>query len=92
MYKRQHYNIIILRCEIQDQIFDLNKEFLESKKNDDKSRLEFFIKCYSEIILNSFLFVDVTYENAAFLSANQWFDENLFDEIRLLKLEAQLID
>ena len=31
-------------------------------------------------ILNSFLFVDVTYENAAFLSANQWFDENLFTE------------
>ena len=42
----------------QDQIFDLNKEFLESKKNDDKSRLEFFIKCYSEIILNSNLFYE----------------------------------
>ena len=50
-----NHNYII---EIQDQIFDLNKEFLESKKNDDKSRLEFFIKCYSEIILNSNLFYE----------------------------------
>ena len=50
-----NHNYII---EIQDQIFDLNKEFLESKKNDDKSRLEFFIKCYSEIILNSNLFFE----------------------------------
>ena len=33
-----NHNYII---EIQDQIFDLNKEFLESKKNDEKSRLEF---------------------------------------------------
>jgi len=50
-----NHNYII---EIQDQIFDLNKEFLESKKNDDKSRLEFFIKCYSEIILHSNLFYE----------------------------------
>ena len=50
-----NHNYII---EIQDQIFDLNKEFLESNKNDDKSRLEFFIKCYSEIILNSNLFYE----------------------------------
>ena len=50
-----NHNYII---EIQDQIFDLNKEFLESKKNDEKSRLEFFIKCYSEIILNSNLFYE----------------------------------
>ena len=50
-----NHNYII---EIQDQIFDLNKEFIESKKNDDKSRLEFFIKCYSEIILNSNLFYE----------------------------------
>ena len=50
-----NHNYII---EIQDQIFELNKEFLESKKNDDKSRLEFFIKCYSEIILNSNLFYE----------------------------------
>lgn len=50
-----NHNYII---EIQDQIFDLNKKFLESKKNDDKSRLEFFIKCYSEIILNSNLFYE----------------------------------
>ena len=50
-----NHNYII---EIQDQIFDLNKQFLESKKNDDKSRLEFFIKCYSEIILNSNLFYE----------------------------------
>ena len=50
-----NHNYII---EIQDQIFDLNKEFIESKKNDDKSRLEFFIKCYSEIILNSNLFFE----------------------------------
>ena len=50
-----NHNYII---ELQDQIFDLNKEFLESKKNDDKSRLEFFIKCYSEIILNSNLFYE----------------------------------
>ena len=50
-----NHNYII---EIQDQIFDLNKEFLESKKNDDKSRLEFFIKCYSENILNSNLFYE----------------------------------
>ena len=35
-----NHNYII---EIQDQIFDLNKEFLESKKNDDKSR--FIILC-----------------------------------------------
>ena len=48
-----NHNYII---EIQDQIFDLNKEFFESKKNDDKSTLEFFIKCYSEIILHSNLF------------------------------------
>ena len=50
-----NHNYII---EIQDQIFDLNKEFIESKKNNDKSRLEFFIKCYSEIILNSNLFYE----------------------------------
>ena len=50
-----NHNYII---EIQDQIFDLNKEFIESRKNDDKSRLEFFIKCYSEIILNSNLFYE----------------------------------
>tara|TARA_B100000035_G_scaffold178898_1_gene152563 strand:- start:403 stop:1167 length:765 start_codon:yes stop_codon:yes gene_type:complete len=50
-----NHNYII---EIQDQIFDLNKEFLESKKNDEKSRLEFFIKCYSEIILNSNIFYE----------------------------------
>ena len=50
-----NHNYII---EIQDQIFDLNKEFIESKKNDDESRLEFFIKCYSEIILNSNLFYE----------------------------------
>ena len=50
-----NHNYII---EIQDQIFDLNKEFIESRKNDDESRLEFFIKCYSEIILNSNLFYE----------------------------------
>ena len=44
--------------EIQEQIVDLNNEFLELKKNDDKSKLEFFIKCYSEIILNSNLFYE----------------------------------
>jgi N utilization substance protein B len=50
-----NHNYII---EIQDQIFDLNKEFLESKKNDDKSNLSFFIECYSEIILKSNLFYE----------------------------------
>ena len=48
-----NHNYII---EIQDQIFDLNKEFLQLNKNDNKIRLEFFVKCYSEIILNSNLF------------------------------------
>ena len=43
-------------------------------------------------ILNSFLFVDVTYENAAFLSANQWFDENLFTERSSEKLLFPSID
>ena len=50
-----NHNYII---EIQDQIFDLNNEFLESKKNDDKSNLSFFVKCYSEIILKSNLFYE----------------------------------
>ena len=50
-----NHNYII---EIQDQIFDLNKEFLKSNNNDDKSKLEFFIKCYSEIILSSNLFYE----------------------------------
>ena len=50
-----NHNYII---EIQEQIVDLNKEFLESKKNDDKSRLEFFIKFYTEIILNSNIFYE----------------------------------
>ena len=50
-----NHNYII---EIQDQIFDLNKEFSQLNKNDNKIRLEFFIKCYSEIILNSNLFYE----------------------------------
>ena len=50
-----NHNYII---EIQDQIFDLNKEFLQLNKNDNKIRLEFFVKCYSEIILNSNLFYE----------------------------------
>jgi N utilization substance protein B len=50
-----NHNYII---EIQDQIFDLNNDFLESKKNDDKSNLSFFIECYSEIILKSNLFYE----------------------------------
>ena len=50
-----NHNYII---EIQDQIFDLNNEFLESKKNDDKSNLSFFVKCYSDIILKSNLFYE----------------------------------
>ena len=50
-----NHNYII---EIQDQIFDLNNEFLESKKNDDKSNLSFFLKCYSDIILKSNLFYE----------------------------------
>ena len=43
-------------------------------------------------ILNSFLFVDVTNENATFLSANQWFDENLFTERSSEKLLFPSID
>ena len=43
-------------------------------------------------ILNSFLFVDVTNQNATFLSANQWFDENLFTEISSEKLLFPSID
>jgi len=43
-------------------------------------------------ILNSFLFVDVTNQNATFLSANQWFDENLFAEISSEKLLFPSID
>ena len=31
-------------------------------------------------ILSSFDYADVTHENATFLSANQWFDENFLTE------------
>jgi len=43
-------------------------------------------------ILNSFLFVDVTNENATFISANQWFDENLFTERSSEKLLFPSVD
>ena len=43
-------------------------------------------------ILNSFLFVDVTHENATFISANQWFNENLFTERSSEKLLFPSID
>ena len=43
-------------------------------------------------ILNSFLFVDVTNENVTFLSANQWFNENLFTERSSEKLLFPSID
>ena len=50
-----NHNYII---EIRDQIIELNNEFIASNKDHDKLRLEFFIKCYSEIILNSNLFYE----------------------------------
>ena len=43
-------------------------------------------------ILNSFLFVDVTHERATFISANQWFNENLFTERSSEKLLFPSID
>ena len=50
-----NHNYII---EIQDKIVDLNKSFMNSKKNNDKSNLSFFVECYSEIILKSNLFYE----------------------------------
>ena len=44
--------------EIKDKIIELNNIFLNTKKDDDESKLEFLIKCYSEIILESNLFYD----------------------------------
>ena len=44
--------------EIKDKIIELNNIFLNTKKDDDESKLEFLIKCYSEIILESSLFYD----------------------------------
>ena len=50
-----NHNYII---EIKDQIVELNNLFLDTRKNDDKSKLEFLLKCYSEIILESSLLYD----------------------------------
>ena len=50
-----NHNYII---EIKDQIVKLNNLFLDTRKNDDKSKLEFLLKCYSEIILESSLLYD----------------------------------
>ena len=44
--------------DIKDKIIELNNIFLNTKKDDDQSKLEFLIKCYSEIILESSLLYD----------------------------------
>lgn len=50
-----HHNYII---EIQNQIFELNNEYLRKKENDDSLYLNFFIETYSTIVATSEILYD----------------------------------
>ena len=50
-----HHNYII---EIQNQIFELNNEYLRKNKNDDSLYLNFFIETYSNIVATSEILYD----------------------------------
>lgn len=81
-----HHNYII---EIQNQIFELNNEYIERKENTDKLYFEFFIKTYSDIVVTSEILHDFLEEqNINWVNDFPYVNSYLIKEINSIDIQS----
>jgi len=81
-----HHNYII---EIQNQIFELNNEYIARKEKADKLYFEFFIKTYSDIIVTSEILHDFLEEqNINWVNDFPYVNSYLIKEINSIDIQS----
>ena len=81
-----HHNYII---EIQNQIFELNNEYLRKNKNDDSLYLNFFIETYSNIVATSEILYDFLEErNINWVNDFPYVNSYLVKEMKRIDIQS----
>ena len=81
-----HHNYII---EIQNQIFELNNEYLRKKENDDSLYLNFFIEIYSTIVATSEILYDFLEErNINWVNDFPYVNSYLVKEMKRIDIQS----
>ena len=81
-----HHNYII---EIQNQIFELNNEYLRKKENDDSLYLNFFIETYSTIVATSEILYDFLEErNINWVNDFPYVNSYLVKEMKRIDIQS----
>jgi len=81
-----HHNYII---EIQNQIFELNNEYLRKNENDDSLYLNFFIETYSNIVATSEILYDFLEErNINWVNDFPYVNSYLVKEMKRIDIQS----